>query len=149
MSAIWGWAQEAEQPEKCIRITPRHRAVRCLVARRQLGVQCLCPLDRPLLGLHDSEAAELGAGAGNDPTLEGSGERRVRLHERLGQQVVEAILGNAGDNEVLVDADTDAAVTVRFGQAGQLNQFDTVHPADRDRTAHIEQSRLLLRVDPT
>ena len=34
-------------------------------------------------------------GAGDDAALEGPGERRVRLHERLGQQVVEPLLGDA------------------------------------------------------
>ena len=116
-------------------------------AADQLRVEEARPLDGPLLGLDDGEAAELGAGAGHHAPLEGAGERRVLLHERLGQQVVEPVLGDAGEDEVLVGADAHGAVAVGLGQPRHLDQLDPVHAPDRHRAAHVEQARLLLGVD--
>ena len=150
MSAICGWAHDAEQPEKCIRMTPaslpRGRPVAVAVRRASCASSGAGPLDGAFLGLDHGEAAELRAGAGDDAALEGPGERRVLLHERLGQQVVEPVLGDARDDEVLVRADADAAVAVGLGQAGQLDQVDAVHPPHRHRAADVEESALLLGV---
>ena len=54
-------------------------------------VELAGPLDGPLLGLDDGEPAELAAGAGDDAAGEGAGERRVLLHEVLGEQGVDAV----------------------------------------------------------
>ena len=109
-------------------------------------VQLARPLDSPLLRLDDREAAELRARAGDDAALERAGERRVLLHERFGQQVVEPVLGHARDDEILVGADPHAAVAISVGQPRQLDQVDAVHAAHGHAAADVEQARLLLRV---
>ena len=150
MSAIWGWAQLAEQPEKCIRMTPASssgpdRAPGDGRGADRLAGQLLVeepgPLDRPLLGLDDGVAAELGPGAGHHPPGERPGVGRVLLEQVLGQQGVDPVLGHAGEGEVLVGADAHGAVAVGLGQAGRLDQLEPVHPPDRDRAAHVEQAR--------
>ena len=111
MSAIWGWAHEAEQPEKCMRMTPASSVGAAPpvavghVAPTTLRVELAGPLDGALLGLDDREAAELQPVQATTPRLERPGERRVLLQQRLGQQVVEPVLGDAGEDEVLVGAD--------------------------------------------
>jgi len=70
----------------------------------QLRIEIARPFDGTLLGLDDSEAAELRARAGDDAALERTRERRVLRHQRLGQKVVEALLRDAREDEVLVEA---------------------------------------------
>src|ERR1035441_3916058 len=150
MSAIWGWAHEAEQPEKCMRMTPASPvpppsappAESCASRERAP------PLPGSLLGLHYGEAAELRAGARHHAPLEGTGEGRIGLHQRLGQQVVQTILGDAREDEVLVGADADRAIAVGLGQSRRLNEIDPVHAAQRDRAADVDQAGLLLGMDP-
>ena len=99
------------------------------------------PLDRPLLRLDHGEAAELRTGAGHHAPLERTGEGRVLLHERLGEQVVESLLGDSRDHEVLVGADPDVPVAVGLGQAGELHELYPVHPADGDGAADVHAVR--------
>ena len=116
----------------------RHRG-RAFCVVGQLAVEPPGQLHRPLLGLDDREAAELRARACHHPALEGTGERRVLLDQLLGQQGIEAVLGHAGQHEVLVGTEADRAVAVGAGEAGRLDHLDPAHAADRDRAPHIEE----------
>ena len=98
MSAIWGWAQLAEHPEKCIRTTPASSRAGPAPGGRgthrlagQLLVEEAGPLDRALLRLDDGVPAELGPGAGHHTPGEGPREGRVLGEQVLGEQVVDPI----------------------------------------------------------
>ena len=102
MSAICGCAHDAEQPEKCIRITPASPragdaapgAGRSWPSSAPSGDRAQrAQLDGPVLRLDDGEAAELAAGAGDHATLERPGERRVLRQQLLGQQRVDPASG--------------------------------------------------------
>ena len=112
MSPIWGCAHEAEQPEKCIltaswpmsptrsSISLAHSAARILVStipnrQNSLPVQATTPR---------SNAPGFG---------------RVLLQQRLGEQVVQFLFGNAGDDEVLVGRQADLTVPVLLREPGQ------------------------------
>ena len=113
----------------------------------QLLVEEPGPLDGPLLGLDDGVPAELGAGAGHHPAGERPRIGRVLLHQVLGQHVVDAVLGDAGEGDVLIGADAHRSVAVGLGQTGRLHQLETVHPSHRHRAADIEETVLLLGMD--
>ena len=149
MSAIWGWAHEAEQPEKCMRMTPAspaacppsappavscasrvraHFTARSLVsttAKRQNSepVQATTPRSK-------------GPGKGEYVCISGSASRSSSRSSGTPERMKFWSVPIA-----------HRAVAVGLGQAGRLDEIDAVHAAHRDRAADVDQAGLLLGVD--
>ena len=113
----------------------------------QLLVQESGPLDGALFGLDDGVTAEFGPRACHHAPGERAGKGRVLLQKALGQQIVEPLLGHAGQDEVLIGSRPHGAVAIGLGQPGHLDQLQPRHPTDRHRATHVHQARLLLGVD--
>src|ERR687896_2080249 len=91
------------------------------------------PLYCPDLGLDDAVAAELAPRTGHDAALERPRLRGVPRQKRLGQKVIEAVLGDASNDQVLVRSETDS-IAVRPCESAHLLELLTTHPPNR----HVE-----------
>jgi len=98
MSAIWGWAHDAGQPEKCMRTMPSP-LLWPFAPFQSAPSSCVeepGPLEGAGLRLDHGEATELAPRAGGRAPRERSGAGAVDPEQRLGQQIVQAILGDTG-----------------------------------------------------
>ncbi len=143
MSAIWGCAHEAEQPEKCILMTPasaRSPAGNCsssarahLTARSFVSTTAKRQNSEPVQA---TTPRSKGPGKGEYCCTSGSASRSSSRSS-----------GTPDITKFWSDADPDVPVAVGLGQAGQLHQLYPVHPADGDGAADVHQPGLLLGVD--
>jgi len=137
------------QPEKCMRDDPCSAPARLPLplARRELRIEGARPLDGTFLGPTTAKPAELEPVHANHAALERARKGRVRLNERLGQQVVEPVLRDARDDKVAGSGRRGRRRLRRSSARGASSTRSiAVHPPQRHRTAGVEESSLLLRV---
>ena len=146
MSAIWCWAQLDEQPAKCRRkSSPWPFGVTCvsrnaaISAARPPSGPFVWTLARPQnsLPVHVCSARLKNVGCGLE-----------LLRERLGQQLVDALVRDPRQQHVLLVGQADLGRrAVLAGQADELEQLGGLQAADRDAEADRRVLAVGLRRD--
>lgn len=73
----------------------------------------------PVLGLDQGDAAKLGAGAGDEASAEGACLDLVHLEDSLLPHLIQAILGDVGEQDVLLHRQPQAAVPIPLRSRAQ------------------------------
>src|SRR5215472_18426264 len=85
--------------------------------RTKTLLQRLGQFESALFGLDLREVAEICAHARHQPAQEWGWRTREFLQQRFAQKRIQALPGHVGNDEVLADGESDAAIAVGIGQA--------------------------------
>ena len=89
----------------------------------QAGVQGAGGFGGAGFGFNLGEVAVVNAGAADGAAGDGGRAVRKVLQQRFGGQIVQAGVGDVGDDQVLAGGDADGAVAVAVGQVGDAAQL--------------------------
>ena len=102
------------------------------------------------LGLNEGKAAELGPSAAHGVANDVSGidlEPGVSIQLRLGKESIDLVVVNVGEDDVLLDSQTDLAIGISLGEMGDGSAFFLAQTSSRHMNANTRLAFLLLGVD--